>query len=71
MICENKYCQQNHSSANEHCRANANVDLCPFNKLYLEEKPKQIRVLESDCTCWGDHNGMATNPKCIIHGDRR
>jgi len=25
----------------------------------------------NDCTCWGDHNGMAVNPNCIVHGDNR
>lgn len=41
-------------------------------KLLADEILKLIPiVLASDCTCTGDQYGWATNPNCIIHGDKR
>lgn len=31
-----------------------------------------VHVLnEKDCSCSGDHNGMMTNPECLVHGNRK
>lgn len=30
-----------------------------------------IKLNEKDCSCFGDHNGMVTNPDCLIHGNRK
>jgi len=32
---------------------------------------KVVRLNESDCSCWGDHNGMVANPQCLLHGSRK
>jgi hypothetical protein len=29
------------------------------------------KLKESDCTCFGDHNGFMANPECVIHGSKQ
>jgi hypothetical protein len=47
------------------------IALDDFDKLIEIAERKTLELLPSDCTCTADQYGCATNPKCILHGDRR
>ncbi len=46
------------------------IPLEDFDKLVeIAEQEANYVSLSSDCNCYGDHYGMATNPLCPRHGD--
>jgi hypothetical protein len=50
---------------------NFKYEIIPDIKIVRALRYKAIKLTNDHCICYGDQYGMATNPKCLLHGNEQ